>query len=425
MYFDLSRELKPYLSAANQDVLKSAENRFDALILGGQLNNSHDLPNSQRFAPILGKTAAELATFMVYGREELYTSTYLYVVQRFLKQYSTEHISSLRSVFSDSNQSVEMAIFFEQAAIHNNLDDAINLLSPNDLKSLLSGLKIRMKNEYFSASVTFRELVENLKSNPEFLNSSLNALELWYSQEDNPEIKKIYEITMVQCNRVPDIKKYNYPVLDLINAIPMEGLSQTELVGKDGVNRQLMVFTDDQDGNNSFRHFINTYVDNPNYVIEQNESFVSIKSRNGNVPVEIYANLPDQSPNILFESLDPSNLQFDIAIHRGHSYNLHNSIEYFSPDNQLIFLGSCGGYNQVEKMLQISPLAQVISTKQTGSMYVNDPLLLYINEQIRLNGHIDWDETQAYLDKMNNEHAEDYLLPRVTLLLRCKDCIIA
>jgi hypothetical protein len=76
-----------------------------------------------------------------------------------------------------------------------------------------------------------------------------------------------------------------------------------------------------------------------------------------------------------------------------------------------MFLGSCGGYDNVDKLLNISPHAHMIATQETGSMHVNDPLLYHINESIRKTGKVNWIEEDTYLNGLRSKHKDGYLLP--------------
>ena len=53
-------------------------------------------------------------------------------------------------------------------------------------------------------------------------------------------------------------------------------------------------------------------------------------------------------------------------------------------------LGSCGGYHNLGTVLDQSPDAQIISTKQTGTMEVNDRILRAINDDLVAGNDIDW-----------------------------------
>ena len=57
---------------------------------------------------------------------------------------------------------------------------------------------------------------------------------------------------------------------------------------------------------------------------------------------------------------------------------------------KFIFMGSCGGYYKIPELLLRSPDAQILSTKQVGTMSINDPMIASINELLRKDQNIDW-----------------------------------
>ena len=73
-------------------------------------------------------------------------------------------------------------------------------------------------------------------------------------------------------------------------------------------------------------------------------------------------------------------LEPTVIIHRGHSYWLPSTINQLPSSGQLIFLGSCGGYQSLDKILKVCPAAQIIASKQTGSGLVNQPIIYTILE---------------------------------------------
>jgi hypothetical protein len=57
---------------------------------------------------------------------------------------------------------------------------------------------------------------------------------------------------------------------------------------------------------------------------------------------------------------------------------------------KIVVLGSCGGYHNLSIILSNAPEAQIISTKQTGAMAVNDPILKAIENDINAGLDVNW-----------------------------------
>jgi len=182
-------------------------------------------------------------------------------------------------------------------------------------------------------------------------------------------------------------------------------------------------FYGDQDGKTFFNGFISSY-SNKNWKISSTKEWVTVTSTKG-VPVVIYANKPlDEKQNLdaqaqadLDDYLDEKGILPTVVIHRGHSYWLPSTIDQLVPSAQIVFLGSCGGYQSLDKILRICPSAQIIASKQTGSGAVNQPIINLILEELRQGNDLDWPQLWIKLSKKfgNNELFNDYVPPHKNL----------
>jgi len=184
-----------------------------------------------------------------------------------------------------------------------------------------------------------------------------------------------------------------------------EILKRKVLQNKKGEIIELVLFYGDADGVDSFNNFMKLFDNVAKWVISKNEMWVVIRSLSDQSLV-IYANLPLDSKKgldvqaqdslLLFfkqESIEPV-----IQIHRGHSYFLGHTLKRLQPSVKLAILGSCGGYNSVLSVVNISPDAQVIVSKKTGSKLINDPLIDMINEILINNNDLIWTEVWEKLE---------------------------
>ena len=162
---------------------------------------------------------------------------------------------------------------------------------------------------------------------------------------------------------------------------------------------------------------MNNFSDGSQWSIEKTANWVTIKSKKL-YPLAIYANSPlnnDEGLDVkaqlaLIEYLKSNKITPHIIIHRGHSYHLSNSIKYVTEATRLAILGSCGGYKEIFDLLENSPAAQVISTKQIGSQQVNEPLIKLINDKLLNQKDLDWNDIWSQLDKQlkSQKLAYDY-----------------
>ena len=99
----------------------------------------------------------------------------------------------------------------------------------------------------------------------------------------------------------------------------------------------------------------------------------------------------DSSQNEMLQAIEQQGYEVTSFIHRGHSYHLFQSLKKMTASSQFVFLGSCGGYNQVLKLFELNPDVNIIATRSVGSKLINDPLLDKINIDIVNNKDIKWD----------------------------------
>jgi hypothetical protein len=196
---------------------------------------------------------------------------------------------------------------------------------------------------------------------------------------------------------------------------------------QDSLGRVVMqqFFYGDKDGANIFKAFIAGF-QNGKWKILFKPAWVEISSKTG-VPITIFANRPldaekdldDQAQNSLISYLKEQHLEPTVVIHRGHSYHLRSTIDKLSPSAQLIILGSCGGYQNLNEVLSICPDAHIISTKQVGTGVINKGLINVISETLRLQQDLNWPALWNDLAKQITpnlkETFEDYVPPHKNL----------
>lgn len=183
-----------------------------------------------------------------------------------------------------------------------------------------------------------------------------------------------------------------------------------------GVNVQRYFFYNDKDGRGSFESFVKAYRNNPNWRIIDHKFHIEIQSRKGK-RVVIIANKPAFDELDVQQIIDSQGYAVSLFVHRGHSYHVDKSLRRMTPTALLTFLGSCGGYNNIVKVLNNFPSSHILSTKGTGTRWVNDPLLFMINEEIRKGRDIEWANIwQNAEQKMSwNENFPNYIPPHKNL----------
>jgi hypothetical protein len=183
---------------------------------------------------------------------------------------------------------------------------------------------------------------------------------------------------------------------------------------------------EDKDGQNSYADFMALFLKKPEWKITENptKEWVTVTSTKG-MPVWIFANKPllgdddpdDKAQHNLDDYLYDNKLKPTIYIHRGHSYHVSSTLKQIQSSARIVILGSCGGYNNLSQVLDISEDAHIISSKQVGSKSVNEPILQAINNNLLEGKNIDWlnmwKELGAKFEKdpSAKEKFDDYIPP--------------
>jgi hypothetical protein len=152
---------------------------------------------------------------------------------------------------------------------------------------------------------------------------------------------------------------------------------------------------------------------------------VEIKSIKGKVwiyanrPLNYDANLDDSAQVHLNNYLEDNELYPTVVVHRGHSYWLPGTIKRMPDNAKIVVLGSCGGYKNLNQILESAPDAHIISTKEIGAGDINKPILNYLNQSMIGSSKIVWKEmwrsltAQFSRDPSKNvrESWDDYIPP--------------
>ncbi|MCE2962828.1 MAG: hypothetical protein ACK5UE_06480 [Chitinophagales bacterium] len=182
-------------------------------------------------------------------------------------------------------------------------------------------------------------------------------------------------------NKKENFAKYSLNYIDV-----------AELKSKHNKIIEVNFFYNDGDGIASFNNYIQLFRLMPKWYIQDLGSYYYISSLEGN-DYDIFANKPQHEVSgqqairdyLVYNKLEPS-----IIVHRGHSYHSQKTIDQMVGSPKFIFMGSCGGYYKISELLVRSPDAQILSTKQVGTMNINDPMLKSIREILRNNKNLDW-----------------------------------
>jgi hypothetical protein len=388
------------------------------------MNDLHDSPDPVRMRVSDPLTSQEIYYLIVTTEEIIYTSTYTKLYDRMMTRFPGRRSDSLlMSLHFDKFKK-----FIKMAANYNRLDDFLNSMpevrTAQLMHAFVNGLQrtntledaVDVADSY--GSITNVDLQVFLKQLVrENYEKSL--------QEKDRRGEVIYNILQTLFQSAAD------PSLDLSKILgipPVYKVDYNSIADDSGRVVQHVFFYGDEDGITSFRNFMGLFNGKPEWKVVTGKEWVTINSIKGK-PYTIYANLPldykqdldAKAQQSLIDYLTKNNINPTFVVHRGHSYHLKYTIQQMLPSSRIVMLGSCGGYQNLSKILNVNEDAHIISTKQVGSYSVNEPILRALNEDIRNGRNIEWIPVWQQItasvknDPKANELMKDYVPPHKNL----------
>jgi hypothetical protein len=367
------------------------------------INELHEQTNLNiRMKAIEPLTAEEIYYVLVMGENDIYTSSYKYAFAEMLQKMGPTPRGDqlLMNVNMDYFKK-----FIKMAANFNQLNTFLKLMPKENSQTLMKGFVANLDNvgsledavdvadSYSSIkdSALLKTILQNVKDNEE---RSI--------KDNNTKGQIIYGLLKLI------FQSANDPRIDLTSEIGIPSIysiSDSVLSDDSGRIIQQVFFYGDEDGKKYFPDFVNSFSPKDWRVIMQKE-WVEIKSLRGqkvwifaNRPLDNDTNLDDSAQIHLNRYLYKMDLEPSVVIHRGHSYWLPRTIARMPNTAKIIVLGSCGGYKNLNEILDICPGANIISTKEIGKGDINKPILNYLNQNLISGKTLVWQDMWNSLSK--------------------------
>ncbi|MBK8087300.1 MAG: hypothetical protein IPK31_04745 [Chitinophagaceae bacterium] len=388
------------------------------------MNELHDLPDPVRMRVSDPLSSQEIYYLIVTTEEIIYTSTYTKLYDRMMTRFPGRRSDSLLM----SVQLDKFKKFIKMAANYNRLDDFLKsmpeLHSNQLMYAFVNGLqKTNSLEDAVDVADSYGSITDvNLQ---EFLKEKVKLNYETSQQNKDRKGEVIYNILLTLFKSASDT---SMNLSALLGIPPVYKVDFSSIADSNGAVVQHVFFYGDEDGVTSYRNFMGLFNNKPEWKVVTGKEWVTITSAKGN-PYTIYANLPldykqdlDQlAQQHLIEYLTKNNIKPTFVVHRGHSYHLKYTIQQMLPSSRIVMLGSCGGYQNLSKILHVNEDAHIISTKQVGSYSVNEPILRAMNEVIRNGKNIEWIPIWQQItnsvksDAKANELLKDYVPPHKNL----------
>lgn len=398
------------------------ETKLMALEYVRTMNELHDAQDPIRFKCLEPLNPREMYYLMVLCSDEIYTSSFVGTFNRMLaKMAPTKGDAFLQELGMD-----KFRTFVRMCAGYNKLSQFLQTMEPSSRNNFMATF---VKNIDKNKDTDVEDAVDVADAFGSIADENLllflreevkKEYERTY-QEDNKRGLITYFLLHTLCTSIINPESNNNAELqEQLKVPPITYVPIQKIVDTGGVVYQQMFFYGDDDGKASYASFLSHYKPTE-WKIEKTDNWVSLTSVVGK-PTVIYANLPldepkdEEAQKVLLKHLEDKGIKPTIIIHRGHSYHLPITLKYLSPEDKIIILGSCGGYHNLSTILTTSEDAHIISSKQTGTMFVTDPIINAVNKRIIDGKDINWLDIWSELGTMMKTPAlqdkfNDYVPP--------------
>ena len=387
------------------------------------INELHDLSNiNQRMKATDSLSAVDLYFMMVMGENDIYTSSFKHSYTRFLQRLGKDPRtdSLLLDVHFDYFKK-----FIKMTANFNKLDNFLSYMPATASETLMRGFIANLDN-----TGNLEDAIDVADSYSSIADKKLQSTILNYVianennavEKGNVRGKTIYSLLKTIFLSADTTSK-----VDLTTVLGIPSIYEIEnkaLRDDSGRIIQQVYWYGDKDGKTYFPAFISSFSPKE-WIIKSNEEWYEIRSRKGNVwiyanrPLDNDANLDDSAQIHLNNYLAENDMQPAVVVHRGHSYWLPRTIRRMAGNAKIVVLGSCGGFKNLNDIIDVNPDAHIISTKEIGAGDINRPILNYLNQTFESGQKLVWKNMWVSLTKLFAAEAnasiqeswEDYIPP--------------
>ncbi len=375
------------------------------------MNELHESPDAVRFKITDDLTAPELYYVMVYGQDEIYTSSFVGSFKRLMDKMRPMKSNQ----FLDTVHYDHFRTFIRMCAGYNTLSDFLANMDDTARNTLMAGF---IQNLQKGREDDLEDAVDVADAFGSISDTALSTFLLArvkesYEQSFKERSRKgviIYSLMsrLLDGNRLSNNDTGANVVSARLGLPSINKVNFKDLLSDSGIVYQQVFFFGDEDGQHSYEHFTDLFRKDKRWKMTTDKYWSIISSTAGR-KIVIYANLPlpdqeaDEAIDKTCHLLDSLNIRPTIMIHRGHSYHLKSTMTHFTKNNKVVILGSCGGYQNLAGVLNRAPDAHIVSSKQTGTKGVNDEILRSMNNQLIDGQDINWINMWRGLENLFNQ----------------------
>ncbi len=396
------------------------------------VNDLHNSPAPVRYKSLMNFRAEDLYFLMIGGQDEIYTSSFVWMFKRMMEKMAPQ----TGDEFLESVQKYHFRTFLRMSAGYNTLTPFLASMKEDKVNALLTEFVFGLEKGSFDdvegavdvadayGSIHDEKITAFIKN--EVINNYKRVSEL--SNKDQRQkgiiIYGLLSTILATINNPESMNNELSQFIPPIMYVPYSGL-----VDKDGKVVEISFFYGDDDGKTAYNDYINLFKNNK-WKISTNEYWSTITSTAEKNPIVIYANrpLPEEkgedeiAQKELLSYLMDNNINPTVVIHRGHSYYLPTTLSYLTASAKIVMLGSCGGYHNLATVLNNSPEAHIISSKQVGALNINKEIIQKIDSRLANGKDVNWlelwDELGVYFESRPahiRDLFKDYIPPNRNL----------
>ena len=391
------------------------------------INGLHDYPAPVRFKSIQGLSPEELYYLIVMNETEIYTSSYMYVYNRIFELLPSKSSDSLLQLVNYDKYKK----FLTMASNYNTLDNFLGRMSRESATTLMTDFvsnldkgtgqddiedAVDVANAYAAiADTTMRELMYR-----QVLGNLESAV-----ANNNKKAITIYRLEKLIMESSDGGERVN--LTDSLGIQPIYTVKNDYLKDEKGRIVMQMYFYGDGAGKGSFNTLTGLMGDKNQWQVTSTPQWVQWTSIGTAVPFVLFANraldeeqdLDEKAQHALIDWMGQNTFHPTITVHRGHSYYLKYTIEKMLPSSKVVVLGSCGAYHNLADVLEISPEAYIIASKQVGYGVINIQLFMYLINELKRGRDVIWPEMMNDVAKNVGEGRksdfDDYIFPHRNL----------
>lgn len=396
-----------------------------------EINDLHDESHTVRFRIVKDFTPEELYYLIINGQEELFTSSYTNAAknglydQMMLRMNPSRGDSLLMLVSFDRFKK-----FIAMAAGFNTLDHFLKSMAPENANYLMvKFVRSLEKTEDLEDAVDVANSFGSIRDPKllDFLRTEVRKNLVFVTGKKDKRGMTIYELlnSIFMEQGADGDSAWASGMSAKLQLPPINYVAYNTLPNDSGRVYQQVFFYGDDDGKSSYASFMGNFPAS-DWKVNKGQYWTTITSQKGK-PTTIFANNPLEEPedktaiDKLAQYLDEQDIHPTIFIHRGHSYHVNTTLDNLQSTARIVILGSCGGYHNLATVLEKAPEAHIISSKQVGTRWVNEPIIRSLEDVVRAGKDVDWVEMWAGLgrkfdaDRANKPLFDDYVPPHKNL----------